>query len=172
MTLDDHLQLLTLISVILALALSVWHGRVMLRQSAVMFAELSDHVTDSLMRTHTDQRTTFFLQDPEFLRWHLESRGYRSTTPLEDKERLYALVKLDTHEAIHLRHAKGTIDEPTWRAWRQVLEVDLRVPVFADVWPNGRQFYTASFVVVVDEVLAINASSRMAVQATQARLPT
>lgn len=41
-----------------------------------------------------------------------------------------------------------------WQEWRQVLEVDLKVPIFADVWANGRQFYDPSLAAIVDEILA------------------
>lgn len=150
MKIGDVVQILSLFFVAGALILSLWQGRQMLRQTAAMTGDLFNDVSTSLMEVHTDQRTTFFLNDPELLAWHLKSRGYRSTTPAENKQRLYALVKFDTHESIHLRHVKGTIDEPMWQGWLRVLEVDLQVPIFLDVWENGRQFYEASFAELVD----------------------
>ena len=36
----------------------------MMRQTALMFTELFDHAGASLIDTHTQQRTTFFLNDP------------------------------------------------------------------------------------------------------------
>jgi hypothetical protein len=59
-----------------------------------MTGNLFNDVSTSLMEAHTDQRTAFFLKDPELLAWHLKSRGYRSTTPFENKQRLYALLSL------------------------------------------------------------------------------
>lgn len=158
MSLTDSIQLATLVTVFIALGLTIWQVRQMMKQTAVMFTDVFDHVSESLLQAHSDQRMTFFLHDPELLSWHLTSRGYRSTTPLEDKERLYALVKLDTHESIHLRYLKGTIDDSMWQAWRQVLKADLNVPIFADVWVNGRKFYEASFAAIVDEILAESAA--------------
>jgi hypothetical protein len=160
-TISDWVQILTLFFVAGALILSLWQGRQMLRQTMAMTGDLFNDVSTSLMETHTDQRTTFFLHDPELLAWHLESRGYRSTTPFENKQRLYALVKFDTHESIHLRHARGTIDEPMWNGWLQVLNVDLQVPIFADVWENGRQFYEESFAELVDSILRRRAVEQM-----------
>jgi succinate dehydrogenase flavin-adding protein (antitoxin of CptAB toxin-antitoxin module) len=157
-SLSDTIQLVTLVTIVIALGLTVWQARQMMKQTALMFTEVFDHAYDSLMQAHTQQRMTFFLNDPELLKWHLTSRGYRSTNPLEDKQRLYALVKLEAHESAHLRHLKGTIDDAMWRGWRQVLETDLKVPIFADVWVNGRQFYDASFEAIVDEILAENAA--------------
>jgi hypothetical protein len=160
-SISDFVQILSLFFVAGALILNLWQGRQMLRQTATMTGDLFNDVSTSLMETHTDQRTTFFLQDPELLAWHLTSRGYRSTTPIENKQRLYALVKLDTHESIHLRHVKDMIDEPMWKGWLQVLEVDLQVPVFADVWENGHQFYEASFAELVNSTLKRQTASEM-----------
>ena len=158
MSLGDTIQLVTLVTVIIALGLTMWQARQMMKQTALMFTELSDHVGDSLVQTHTQQRMTFFLNDPELLSWHLTSRGYASTTPLEDKQRLYALVKLEAHELAHQRHVKGTIDEAMWGEWLQVLKADLKVPVFAEVWVNGRRFYDPSLAAIVDEIFAENAT--------------
>ena len=157
MSLEDTIQLVTLVTLLIALGLTIWQARQMMKQTALMFTELCDHVNDSLMKAHSDQRTTFFLHDSELLSWQLTWGGYPSTTPLEDKERLYALIKLETHESIHLRHLNGAIDTAMWLSWRQVLKIDLKVPIFADVWVNGRKFYEASFVAIVDEILAENA---------------
>src|SRR5206468_11407485 len=155
-SLGDNIQHVTLLMVIIGLGLTIWQSRQMMKQTAVMFTELFDHAGISLMETHSQQRTTFFLNDPELLKWHLTSRGYTGTNPLEDKQRLYALVKLEAHELAHQRHLKGTIDDALWQEWRQVLKADLKVPIFADVWVNGRQFYDASLAVIVDEILAEN----------------
>ena len=38
-----------------------------------------------------------------------------------------------------------------------MLSADLKVPIFADVWANGRQFYDPSLGAIVDEILAQNA---------------
>ena len=45
-----------------------------------------------------------------------------------------------------------------WQEWRQVLKADLKVPIFAEVWVNGRQFYAASLAAIVDEILIENAA--------------
>jgi len=168
-SLGDIIQVVTLVTVIIALGLTSWQVRQMMKQTAVMFTEVFDHAYESLMQAHTQQRMTFFLNDPELLKWHLTSRGYRSTNPLEDKQRLYALVKLEAHEAAYLRHLKGTIDDAMWRGWRQVLQTDLKVPIFADAWVNGRQFYDESFAVIVDEILAKNTATVPAPEPKQAR---
>jgi hypothetical protein len=152
-SLSDLIQVLSLLFLAGALLLSARQGRQMIRQSAAMAGELFNDVSTSLMQAHTDQRTTIFLDDPELLAWHLASRGYRSTTSLENKQRLYALVKFDTLESIHLRHVRGTVDDAIWSGWLQVLRVDLRVPVFAEVWENGQQFYEQSFARMVDSLL-------------------
>ena len=131
MSLADAIQVITLLTVLVALGLTTWQSRQMVKQTALMVNELSDQVGDSVMQTHTHQRTTFFLNDPDLLSWHLTSRGYTSTNPVEDKKRLYALVKLEAHELAQQRHLKGTIDESMWEGWRQVLKADLRVPIFA-----------------------------------------
>jgi hypothetical protein len=156
MSLGDTIQLVTLVTVVIALGLTIWQARQMMKQTALMFTELFDHAGASLIEAHTQQRMTFFLNDPELLKWHLTSRGYTSTNPLEDKQRLYALVKLEAHELAHQRHLKGTIDDALWQEWRQVLKADLKVPIFADVWVNGRQFYDGSLAAIVDEILAEN----------------
>ena len=153
----DTIQIVTLLTVIIALGLTTWQARQMMKQTALMFTELTDQVSASLIETHARQRTAFFLNDPELLKWHLTSRGYTSTNPLEDKQRLYALVKLEAHELAHQRHLKGTINDSMWQEWRQVLKADLKVPIFADVWANGRQFYDPSLAAIVDEILAQNA---------------
>ena len=158
MSLGDTIQFVTLLTVIIALGLTIWQARQMMKQTALMFTELFDHAGTSLMETHSQQRMTFFLNDPELLKWHLTSRGYTSTNPLEDKQRLYALVKLEAHESAHQRHLKGIIDDSVWQEWRQVLRADLKVPIFADVWVNGRQFYDASLAAIVDEILIENAA--------------
>lgn len=159
MSLSDLVQVLSLIFLAGALLVSAWQGRQMLRQSTEMAGELFNDVSTSLMQAHTDQRTTFFLSDPELLAWHLASRGYQSTTAFENKQRLYALVKFDTLESIHLRYARGTVDEAIWKGWLRVLNVDLCVPVFAEVWRNARQFYEESFARVVDSILEEHHSS-------------
>ena len=115
MSLGDTIQIVTLLTVIIALGLTTWQARQMMKQTALMFTELTDQVGASLIETHVQQRTTFFLNDPELLKWHLTSRGYTSTTPLEDKQRLYALVKLEAHELAYQRHLKGTIDDLSGR---------------------------------------------------------
>ncbi len=161
MAISELVQIITLFFVAGALILSLWQGRQMLRQTMAMTGDLFNDVSTTLMETHTDQRTTFFLQDPELLAWYLEVRGYRSTTPFENKQRLYALVKFDTLESIHLGHTKGTIDEPMWQGWLRVLEVDLQVPAFYDVWENGRQFYEASFAELIDSIFKRQTASKM-----------
>ncbi len=157
MSLSDIIQVVTVVAVIVALGLTSWQARQMMRQTALMFTEVFDHAGESLLQTPTQQRMTFFLTDPELQQWHLFSPAYRSTGPLEDNQLLYAPVNLEAHEPAYLRHLKETIDDAMWRGWCQVLETDLKVPIFADVWVNGRQFYDASFAAIIDEILAKSA---------------
>jgi hypothetical protein len=154
MSLGDAVQIVTIVAFATGFYLSLWQGRQMIQQTRAMSDQLFDHVADWIVQTHTEQRTSFFLHDDELLAWHLESRGYRSTTPLENKQRLYALVKFDTHESVHLRYKRGAISKPLWLAWRQVLVTDMTVPIFPDVWENGRKFYEESFGREVDAILA------------------
>jgi hypothetical protein len=74
MSLSDLVQVLSLIFLAGALLVSAGQGRQMLLQSTAMAGELFNDVSTSLMQAHTDQRTTFFLSDPELLAWHLASR--------------------------------------------------------------------------------------------------
>jgi hypothetical protein len=150
MSFSDIIQLITTIFVGLALALGLWQGRQMLKQTIASSGQLFNEVNYSLAQAHTNLRVVFFQNDPELLAWYLESRGYGSSTPFENRKKLYALVKLDTHEEIHLGHRRGLLTEPMWRGWLQVLRTDLSVPVFADVWENGAKFYEASFQEVVN----------------------
>jgi succinate dehydrogenase flavin-adding protein (antitoxin of CptAB toxin-antitoxin module) len=153
MSIADWVQVISVMLLAGALILSVYQMQQILRQTATMRVEHFNNLSTSIMQAHTDQRATFLLHDPDLLEWYLNQRGYRTTTEGENRRRLFALVKFDTHESIYLRNVKGMMDESMWRAWRRVLEVDLTVPIFPDVWGNGRQFYDERFAQFVDSLL-------------------
>lgn len=145
-------QSVSTLLVLIALLISLSQSRALVRQNKTMSTELSDSVYDSLMTAHISLRSTFFKDDPELLAWHLQSRGYRSTTDVDNRKRLYALVKLDLHEAIFLRHHAGAISLPVFEAWTEVLRADVGTPTFVDVWANGHRFYETTFQAHVDRM--------------------
>lgn len=155
MSTADWIQSIAAILVFAALILNVLQLRQVTGQTEALRRSLEQAAYGSTWATHASSRTAYFLQDPELLAWHLSSRGYETSTAEENRRRLYALVKLESHEASYLSHANGLLSSEVWNAWRTVMMEDLSVPEFRSVWGVGKQFYAASFVRFIDsEILA------------------
>jgi hypothetical protein len=155
----DSVQTVSLLIVTAALVLSVFQTYQMRRQTLSMRSSLRDSVTTNAMLSHTEHRIAFFLNDEALLAWHLSSRGYLSTSNMENKQRLYALVKLDEQESRFLQFTGGAMSQEVWDIWRSVLDTDLTIDAFIDVWPNGKRFYHREFQGLVDQILAVRSPS-------------
>lgn len=150
----DLLQFFSTSAAVVALVVLILQTRDGSQQTMAMRAELAIRQSTWLAQSYVDHRTQFFQHDSALLAWYLSGRGYRSTTPFEDRQRLYALTTLDIHEGIHIQHANGTVTNEVYAAWRQILTTDLGMPIYADVWENGAKFYEASFARYVSDRLA------------------
>jgi hypothetical protein len=106
-----------------------------------------------MIQDQTNSRVSFFLQYPDLLKWHLETRGHKSGGETADRIKLYIVVKLDFHENMYLRHLDGSLTEEPWAAWHRVMEVDFSIEIFQEVWEKEKQFYAPAFRSFVDKEL-------------------
>jgi hypothetical protein len=162
MSISDTVQILSLLIIGLALVASIVQNRQMAkqtieagRQSTLVGASLQQNAYRMLVDNSNSGRIAFFLDNPHLLRWYLSSRGLASRSHRVNQRILYAVVKLDSHEANYLSYAAGLLNEEMWNAWRRVLEVDFSIAEFRLVWPNVKEFYAGSFVKYVDEKIAV-----------------
>ena len=158
MSISDTVQILSLLVIGLALVASILQNRQMAkqtmeaaRQSGLVGASLQQNAYRMLVDNANNGRTAFFLNNPQLLRWYLSSRGLATRSHRINQRILYAMVKLDSHEANYLSYADGQLNEEMWIAWRRVLEVDFTMAEFRVAWPNVKEFYARSFVNYVDE---------------------
>jgi len=77
-----------------------------------------------------------------------------SPDPEINKRTAHALFRLTQHESIFLSHESGLISENIWLPWNRVLESDLAIVEFTNVWSRGRLFYAMSFAAHVDRIIA------------------
>jgi hypothetical protein len=154
MSLAEWTQLLSELLVVAALTLTLLQLREANRQNRAFFATFrhNGHVTG-----REDLRLTFFREDPELLSWYLRSRGYETSTPMEDRRRLYILAKLNLHESRFINHQSGVLGDESWSAWLQVVRGDFALPEYREVWETARRIYSSSFVAFIDEQAAIAA---------------
>jgi hypothetical protein len=159
MTLVDWIQFVSGLLVAAALVATVLQLREVSRQSRVFLTALqhNGHVTGK-----EDLRITFFREDPELLSWYLRSRGYKTTTPVEDRCRLYILAKLNLHEARFVERQSGLLGGQGWDAWAKVIAADISLPEFQEVWQTAREIHTATFVAFVDGQVASITATHMA----------
>jgi hypothetical protein len=149
MSLDRATEVLTTMAVVAALMVNGYQVRQAIRQTNVMQHE----VLGALVGTFTDNWITFFLDHPDLCAWFLQTRGYAVTTVEENRRRLYALVRFNTHEGIYLQRALRGLRKQSWVAWTNVLRADLQVAEFREVWVNARRFFDLDFVRHVDRLL-------------------
>ncbi len=153
---SDLIQTVAVVLVFLALILNVLQLRQVARQSTALRRSLEQGAYGSLVGTHLGSRTTYFLNDPELLAWHLSTRGYKSTSFEENKRRLYVLVKLEAHENNFLSYTTGLLADEVWAAWQTVMQHDFAIDEYRDIWPVAKKFYATSFGVFVEnEILPI-----------------
>ncbi|HEY3732701.1 MAG TPA: hypothetical protein VGL63_02190 [Streptosporangiaceae bacterium] len=151
MTIQDWFQTISLLGVALALLLNTRQIREMGSQTRSMLRSLEQNAYQQQLRTHSDHRILFFKDDPRLLSWHLGTRGYTlARSHQRNKRTLYALVKLDEHEANYLSYTGALLPEEVWLAWLEVIRADFGVKEFQDVWHNAKRFYVTSFVKYVD----------------------
>lgn len=166
MSISNTVQILSLLAIGLALVASVVQNRQIAkqtieaaRQSTLVGASLQQNAYRMLLDNASQGRTTFFLNNPHLLRWYLASRGLASRSHRVNQRALYAMVRLDTHEANYLSYGAGQLNEEMWSAWRRVLEADFSMAVFRRVWPNVKQFYAWSFVNYVERTVLRDADA-------------
>ncbi|GAA4572216.1 hypothetical protein [Planotetraspora kaengkrachanensis] len=155
MPLADWLQIVSVPLVVVALVLNGLQAREVGRQSKALGLSLDQGAYQSLVKSHTDFRFTFFYDDPEMLAWHLTTRGYPCTSEAENKRRLYVLIKIEVHEENYVKHLRGLLDSDVWDAWLNVIRADFAIPVFLEMWPPSRRYFAPAFAAFIDgEVLA------------------
>ena len=150
MSVSDGIQAAATGLVALALLLNVLQLREVARQSRALDNSMRNASYNALPGSKDDPRVTFFLDDPELLAWHLESRGFEVSTPHENKRRLYVLAKLNVHEANFVNHNARTLSDEHWQAWAQVISDDFAIPEFQEVWRKAKDLYSAPFVTYID----------------------
>jgi hypothetical protein len=154
MKVADLVQMVSLGAVFCALLVSAVQTRILARQNAALSKSLSQGAYGSVARTGIEMRETFFLDDPEMLKWHLRARGLPCTdSQLQNKMYLYVLVKLDAHEGHFLDYKNGLLGDSIWLAWRRVIESDMSVDEFQRAWPAARHFYEETFVHYIDGLM-------------------
>jgi hypothetical protein len=160
MSISDTVQILSLLVIGLALAASLVQNRQLAkqtieaaRQSGFVGASLQQNAYRMLVDNANTSRTTFLLDHPHLLRWYLSSRGLDFRSHRVNQRILFAMVKLDGHEANYLSYTAGQLNEEMWSAWRGVLERDFSMTEFHLVWPNVKECYAGSFVNYVDETI-------------------
>lgn len=167
MNLTDGLQIISLATVAVALVFNarLYHQAVIqanqtTRQAAASAAMLEQGANQMMVRNHIEIRASFLRDSPELLEWHLATRGYPTSSHSMNQRTLFALIKLETHETTFLSHLAGALSTEVWQSWTRVMEADLSLPEFYDLWPAARQFYVASFVQTVDEIVETGLNRR------------
>jgi len=145
------IQAVSLIFVSAALLLGALQLKEVSKQSKALRESLNQAAYGSMIETATDAWSGYFRDDPELLEWHLSSRGYKTTSPAENKRRLYAIVKFEEHEANFIAHQQGLIREDVWSAWYNVMEADFDIVEFREVWPVAKKFYAIEYTRFVDD---------------------
>jgi hypothetical protein len=160
MSISDAVQVLSLLVIGLALVASILQNRQIAkqtleaaRQSSLVGATLQQNAYRMLVDNGSNTRMAFFMNNPQLLRWFLGSRGLATRSHRVNQRILYAMVKLDGHEANYLSYADGQLTEEMWSAWRRVLEVDFTLAEFRLAWPSVKEFYAGSFVTYVDQTI-------------------
>jgi hypothetical protein len=167
----DWAQTLSFPLVALALYVSSVQTRAAVRQTkhlADQNKSLASSLTQgahvALTRNQIDHRTMFFHDDENLLDWYLSSRGYPSSTFDANKRRLYVLTRMDMHQLNFVNYEAGFLAHDFWQSWKTVVETDLKIPEFAELWPILRNFYAPGFVKFCDRTLSANSAARPAVE--------
>jgi len=153
-TVTDWIQAVSAVLVLVALILSILQLRAATEQTLALRQSIEEAAQTSLVGNQSDLRTLYLRDDPALLAWYLSTRGYKCTSPEENKRRIFALVKLESHEASYLRHSKGLLDEEIWTAWKRVIELDFRMPEFREAWADARGLFVNSFMEFIDMIIA------------------
>lgn len=154
MRVGEWIQTLSLLGVVVALILGTLQLREVGRQSTALRDTLRQTAYEAMSMNHNEYRIAYLKDDPEMLRWHLESRGYPVSDVLGNKKTLYLLAKLDTHERSTLYNLDGLLPHDVWQGWLSVIKRDIDLPEFRLIWPNAKQFFAPTFVALIDELLA------------------
>ena len=150
----DWLQLASILLVVVALALNVLQLREVSNQSHAQASALNQLAYGGVANLASDPRFLLFPNDPELLTWYLKSRGFKATTPSENKRRLYVMAKLIQHETNFVNHTAGLLTDESWAAWFNVLRADLAISEFREIWSSSRDIYAESFAAFVDSLVA------------------
>ena len=153
----DWIQIASVALVLASLAVGLSQLREIAAQSRAMGASLHQLAYGGVSNLATDPRLMLLPDDPELLSWFLRSKGFKATTPTENKRRLYVMAKLIQHETNFLNHCSGHLSDESWIAWKNVLQADLKIPVFQEVWRSSREVYAGSFAALVDALLDLDA---------------
>jgi hypothetical protein len=154
MSVADYAQSISLILVSAALIVSALQFRQLVKQNATLATTARKSAYDALAATQAQSRIAFFANKPKLLSWYLKTRGLSSTDPDNDQRKLYVMYKLDQHEYNFVNYKEGLLSEEVWASWRKVLERDMAIPEFREVWTvaPGRR-YVDSFEGLVNEII-------------------
>jgi hypothetical protein len=101
----DTLQVVAQATVVLTLALALVQTRAIARQTnevarqtKSVAAALQQGAYLASLQHQTELRISFLRDDPRMLRWHLATRGYKTSSRNWNRRILYAIVKFDIHE--------------------------------------------------------------------------
>lgn len=153
MNLSEWFQAISLLGVALALLMNARQIRDMASQARSMSRSLEQSAYQQQLRSHADYRSLFFKDDARLLSWHLRTRGYTTKSHGWNKRCLYALIKLDEHEANYVSYTEGLLPEGVWAAWYEVMKADFAIYEFRETWHNAKRFYEASFVKFIEELI-------------------
>lgn len=153
LNLNGIIQTITTLLLIVTILLTYRQLRETAKQTKKIEATLQSSAYQQMIQDQTNSRVSFFLQYPDLLKWHLETRGHTPAGETADRIRLYIMVKLDFHENMYLRHRDGSLTEEPWAAWHRVMQVDFTIDLFQEVWEKEKQFYAPAFRGFVDREL-------------------
>jgi hypothetical protein len=129
------IQILSNIAVIATIILILFQVREASRQTRRLEKTLEFSSYERMIQYHTESRVNFLLPNPELLRWFLQTRGIDSGNEIDNKIKLYILVKIDVHEYMFLQHSEGTLGAEPWGGWENVLKRDFSLNEFRGIWP-------------------------------------
>lgn len=105
-------------------------------------------------------RTAHLRQDPELLAWVLSTRGFTGTASAAiNNRRLYMIGKVDIFEGCYLSHMNGLMSDNAWLTWQRVIQADVQIKEFQEIWPIVRAYYDIEFGEFIDGVMGAECSS-------------